>query len=83
MIVCPGEIFEGALVVAMDALGGMVADGAMGGGLSGDEGKGDEIRGRVEGQTLQLEFALSGEQKTWEIHGDWPHRALYLDLDKI
>lgn len=34
-------------------------------------------------QTLQLEFSLSGEQKTWEIHDDWPEQALYLDLDKF
>ena len=83
MTVGPGEIFEGALVVTMDALGGMVAERAMGGGLSGDEVKGDEIGGRVEGQTLQLEFAFGGEQKTWKIHDDWPHQALYLDHDKI
>ena len=72
MIVGPGEIFECALVVAMDALGGMAADRALGGGLSGDEVKGDVLGGRVEGQTLQLEFALGGEQKTWKIHNDWP-----------
>ncbi len=83
MAVGPREIFEGALVVTMDALGGMVADGALGGGLSGDEVKGDEIGGRVEGQTLQLEFALGGEQKTWKIHDDWPDGALYLDHDKV